>query len=87
MQSLNSKNYSSVQVHLKDQTITMPADKGAALMQFLTSENNSSHVMITDTQGTQTVVNKFDIKKVAPVTGVTNYKTVAEMGMPELGNG
>jgi len=85
MQSLNSKNYSTVQVLLKDEIITMPSDKGDALMQYLTGENSSSHILITDINGLQTVVNKFDIKKVTPAIGVVKYKTSKEMGMPDLG--
>lgn len=84
MQSLASKNFSTVHVILRDETITMPADNGVKLMEYLTAENNASHVMITNTDGVQQVINKYEIKKVAPVVASTRYKTAAELGLPDL---
>lgn len=84
MRQLNSKNYHTVRVTLKDGTINMPARKGDELMQFLTSDNNISHIMITDVNGKQSVVNKYEIKSVAPLTAESRYKTPQELGMPEL---
>lgn len=57
----------------------MPADTGEKLMQYLTSDNSSSHVMITDTKGNKQVVNKFDIKKIQPQLTRDNYKTFNEL--------
>ena len=85
MHQLNSKNYTTVQVITKDETIIMPGDKGSALMHYLTQETAGSHIMVTDIKGNQIVINKFDIKKVAPVIGASSkYKTATELGMPEL---
>lgn len=75
---------SNVTVFLKDESIVMPADSGKALMNYLTSENGSSHVMITDVNGIQTVVNKFDIRKVSVNKQNNRYKTAKELGMPDL---
>lgn len=92
MQQLNSSNYDSVSVVLKDETITMPAGNGSKLMEFLTTDNNSSHVMITDIGGNKVVVNKFDIKKVTPLATPPQYKTFDQLAIsdtpePEHGEG
>lgn len=92
MQQLGSNNYETVNVHLKDETIVMPADNGYQLMQYLTRENTGSHVMITDTSGVQVVLNKNDIRKISPVIKSKSMKTPAELGMNtdrrgELGDG
>ena len=83
MQQLDSKNYSSVQVILRDETIIMPAGKGELLMEYLTGDNQSSHVMLTDTKGNKSVVNKNDIRKVTPVlnTVKNHFKSPEELGM------
>lgn len=67
MLSLDSKHYEKVLVVFKDETVVLPPDSGVRLMQYLTSDNVSSHVMLTDTSGVQIVVNKHDIKKITPV--------------------
>lgn len=65
MQLLGS-NDRTVKVTLRDEVIEMPEDTGLRLMTYLTSENSSSHVMITDIHGVQVVLNKNDIRKVSP---------------------
>lgn len=81
MQQLASNNFEKVVVQLRDETITMPADKGSMLMQYLTGDNISSHVMITDVTGVQIVVNKSDIRKVSPIKSQVNLKSPQELGM------
>ena len=65
MQQLGS-NDRTVKVTLRDEVIEMPEDTGLRLMAYLTSDNTSSHVMITDIHGEQVVLNKNDIRKVSP---------------------
>lgn len=68
MQALNSKNYGYVVVTLRDSTvITMNASSGLRLMQYLTTDKDSSHVQITDDKGAPTVVKITDILRVEPV--------------------
>ena len=81
MQQLASNNYETVNVQLRDKTIIMPADKGYMLMEYLTSDNTSSHVMITDITGVQTVVNKNDIREVSPVIKSKTMQTPTELGL------
>lgn len=64
MQLLGS-NDRTVKVTLRDEVIEMPEDTGLRLMAYLTSDNASSHVMITDIHGEQVVLNKNDIRKVS----------------------
>lgn len=72
MQLLDSNNYQSVTVEFRDETVTMPVDTGLKLMEYLTSDNAASHVMLTDTEGVQVVVNKHDIRRVSPVPARNN---------------
>lgn len=81
MHQLNSNNYETILVITRDETITMPADKGTKLMQYLTSDNPSSHVMVTDIQGVQVVLNKNDIRKITPKTKSPQLKSAEELGM------
>lgn len=81
MQQLASNHFRNVVVHLRDETITMPASNGTKLMEYLTGDNASSHVMITDTSGMQLVVNKNDIRKISPVKKLTHMKSPADLGM------
>lgn len=83
MHQLASSNFQNVIVQLRDETITMPATNGTKLMEYLTSDNASSHVMITDTQGTQFVVNKNDIRRISPVKKPSYMKSPQELGMEE----
>lgn len=68
MLQLNSKNFESVEVHIRGDatTITMPAQKGSALMDYLTKDSAGSHVMLTDTDGNIITVSKHEIKKIVP---------------------
>lgn len=68
MLQLNSKNFESVEVYIRgeDKTITMPAQKGSALMEYLTKDSAGSHVMLTDTDGNIITVSKHEIKKIVP---------------------
>jgi hypothetical protein len=69
MQLLNSNNYDKVSVYIRglDAPIDMPASGGIALMNFLTTDTTSqSHVMLTDTKGRQTVINRHQIQRVEP---------------------
>lgn len=82
MQQLASNQYETVTVTTRDETIKMPADSGLRLMKYLTSDNPSSHVMITTVNGEQVVVNKNDIRKVSPTKSqVTSYKTPDQLGL------
>ena len=84
MQQLDSKEYIYVSVTLRDETLIMPTANGLRLMEYLTGDNVSSHVMITTKDGQQVVVNKSDIRKVSPVSNKTSsYKTASELGMGE----
>lgn len=84
MQQLDSKEYIYVNVTLRDETLIMPTANGLRLMEYLTGDNVSSHVMITTKDGQQVVVNKSDIRKVSPVsTKTSSYKTASELGMGE----
>ena len=65
MQLLGSNNGNTVKVTLRDEVIEMPEESGLRLMNYLVSDNTSSHVMITDVNGDQTVINKNDIRKVS----------------------
>lgn len=65
MQLLGS-NGNTVKVTLRDEVIEMPEESGLRLMTYLTSDNTSSHVMITSINGDKTVINKNDIRKVSP---------------------
>lgn len=64
MQRLGS-NGNTVKVTLRDEVIEMPEESGLRLMAYLTSDNTSSHVMITSIHGDKTVINKNDIRKVS----------------------
>lgn len=68
MLQLNSKNFESVEVYIRgeDKTVTMPAQKGQSLMDYLTKDSAGSHVMITDTEGNVITVSKHEIKKIVP---------------------
>ena len=67
MLQLASKNFEDVTVSLRgDETIRMTADKGLALMNYLTQDNVGSHVMITDVDGTVVVISRHEIKKIVP---------------------
>lgn len=82
MKQLGSSEYKQVKVILRDDNIIMPAETGTKLMEYLTSNNTSSHVMITDVTGNQIVVNKSDIRRVTPMLVKTsNYKTAEELGL------
>lgn len=81
MLQLDSNKYTGVNVHLRDETITMPVENGLKLMSYLTGDNTSSHVMVTDKQGIQTVLNKNDIRKVAPIV---KREEVNKLNMPDL---
>lgn len=66
MEQLDSSNYEKIKVTVRDEVIIMPVATGLKLMDYLTRDNTGSHVMITDLDGNQTVVNKHDIRKVSP---------------------
>lgn len=82
MQQQDSK---TVTVKLKDENIVMAHSNGSRLMEYLTGENSSSHVMITKLNGDTVVVNKHDIKKIEVTSSKLTYKTPAQLGMPDLG--
>lgn len=65
MKYLASKNQ-NIEVVLRDSVIIMPRDKGENLMDYLTGEEVSSHVMITDIDGNKIVVNRHDIRRISP---------------------
>ncbi len=54
----------SIEVILRGdlENILMPEENGKALMDYLTSGDVGSHVMITDLNGEKLVVNKNDIR-------------------------
>lgn len=69
MQSLSFRNYDQVYVYVRgmDTPIAMPGATGMKLMEFLTTDTaGTSHVMLTDTEGLQTVVNRREILRVEP---------------------
>lgn len=83
MLQLDSKEYENhITVTLRDESIKMPFSNGIKLMGYLTSDNTSSHVMLTTIDNEQIVVNKNDIRKVSPVQKrVSHYKTPEELGL------
>ena len=83
MLQLDSKEYENhITVTLRDESIKMPFSNGVKLMEYLTSDNTSSHVMLTTIGNEQIVVNKNDIRKVSPVQKrVSHYKTPEELGL------
>lgn len=76
MQLLNSKNYESVSVMVRDfeDPVIMPPAKGAALMDYLTGEPSTKHVKLTDIDGNVAVVLITDIRMVQPNVKVPSVK-------------
>lgn len=68
MELLNSKNYESVSVLLRDfeEPLIMAPDKGAGLMRYLTGDVQTKHVKLTDIYGNEAVVLITDIRLVQP---------------------
>lgn len=76
MQLLNSKNYESVSVLVRDfdEPLVMETSRGLGLMNYLTSEVQTKHVKLTDIDGNETVVLITDIRMVQPNVKIPSIK-------------
>lgn len=67
MQYLSSNQYKQVDVTIRGgDKIAMPADKGLALMEYVT-KNDVKFVAITTLDGDTIIVNSSDIKTIKPL--------------------
>ena len=80
MQLLNSKNYESVHVHIRDfdDPIIMPVDGGTRLMEYITGELQTKHVKLTDKDGGVMVVAISDIRRVEPIAKLPSLEESME---------
>jgi hypothetical protein len=69
MQQLASKNYSRVEVYIRDEPkpFTMNVLQGQKLMDFLVGDNSTKHVKITDVDGNVIVELISNIIRVVPI--------------------
>lgn len=69
MHQLNSKNYESVLLKVRDydDAIKLDPSRGAKLMDYLVSGQAATHVKITLEDGTPIIVKTTDIIRVEPV--------------------
>lgn len=76
MLELNSKNYNAVSVTLRGQEnpLNLSVQKGLALMDYLANENKSSHVKLTDSDGSVVLVKTVDILRVEPMMKMKNVE-------------
>lgn len=76
----------NAQIKLRDGSyIIIKKEKGLALMDYLIKSDIGSHVMITDINGKQVVLNKNIIDKVSMMNhSRSHHKTPSELGMPNL---
>ena len=76
----------NAQIKLRDGSyIIIKKEKGLALMDYLIKSDIGSHVMITDVNGMQVVLNKNIIDKVSMMNHSRYHsKTPIELGMPNL---
>ena len=72
MQYLSSKQYKQVDVAIRGgDKLSMPADKGLALIDYVT-KNDAKFVAITTLDGDTMIVNSSDIKTIKPVRKMHN---------------
>ena len=86
MKAIGSSNtYYQVFVRGIDRPIRLSAEGGEKLSSYLTGENINQFVQITDQSRNSRVIRTSTIDRVEKCQPQsTGYKTVAELGLPEL---